>query len=177
MKQALVVIPLVCLAAACGSSQAEPEFQPVAKTFEAPPPPEPQPVADSGKNPNEGTLSISDRIRSACGINQTEAYFAFNSARVHNEANTLIGQLATCFTTGKLAGQRMRLVGHADPRGDEEYNMALGGRRAESVKRALGQAGLPGAQVATTSRGEIDATGSDEASWRLDRRVDVLLDE
>ncbi len=176
MKQALIVVPLVCLAAACGSSQAEPEFQPVAKTFEAPLPPEPPPV-DSGKDPNEGTLSISDRIRSACGINQTEAYFAFNSAQVNNEANTLIRQLATCFTTGPLAGQRMRLVGHTDSRGDEEYNMALGGRRAESVKRVLGQAGLPGAQVATISRGEIDATGRDEASWRLDRRVDVLLDE
>lgn len=175
MKQAYAIMPLVCLAAACGASQAEPEFQPVAKSFEAPALPEP-PAAD-GKDPNEGTLSISDRIRSACGLNQTEAYFAFNSAQVNDEANALIRQLAACFTTGPLSGQRMRLVGHADPRGDEEYNMALGGRRAESVKRALSQASLPGEQMVTTSRGELDATGADEATWRLDRRVDVLLDE
>jgi peptidoglycan-associated lipoprotein len=69
----------------------------------------------------------------------------------------------------------MRLVGHADPRGDEEYNMTLGNRRADNVKTAIVDAGLAASQVATTSRGEMDATGTDEASWEKDRRVDVLL--
>jgi peptidoglycan-associated lipoprotein len=69
----------------------------------------------------------------------------------------------------------MRLVGHADPRGDEEYNMSLGNRRADNVKSAIVGAGLSASQVATTSRGEMDATGTDDASWEKDRRVDVLL--
>ena len=69
----------------------------------------------------------------------------------------------------------MRLVGHADPRGDEEYNMVLGGRRADNVKSAIVQAGLHSSKIATTSRGEMDATGTDEAGWEKDRRVDVML--
>ena len=69
----------------------------------------------------------------------------------------------------------MRLVGHADPRGDEEYNMVLGGRRADNVKAAIAGAGLDSAKMATTSRGEMDATGTDEAGWERDRRVDIML--
>jgi peptidoglycan-associated lipoprotein len=69
----------------------------------------------------------------------------------------------------------MRLVGHADPRGDEEYNLVLGGRRSDAVKGYMTRAGLQDAQAQTTSRGEMDAEGTDESSWSNDRRVDVVL--
>jgi peptidoglycan-associated lipoprotein len=69
----------------------------------------------------------------------------------------------------------MNLVGHADPRGEEEYNMVLGGRRADNVQHFLVSVGLPTGQAMTTSRGEMDATGTDEAGWAKDRRVDVVL--
>jgi peptidoglycan-associated lipoprotein len=69
----------------------------------------------------------------------------------------------------------MRLVGHADPRGSSDYNMVLGGSRADTVKTFLTMKGMPGGRIATTSRGEMDASGTDDASWAKDRRVDVLL--
>jgi peptidoglycan-associated lipoprotein len=69
----------------------------------------------------------------------------------------------------------MRLVGHADPRGEDEYNMLLGGRRADNVKAAIVAEGMAGGKIATTSRGELDATGTEETSWSKDRRVDVML--
>jgi peptidoglycan-associated lipoprotein len=69
----------------------------------------------------------------------------------------------------------MRLVGHADPRGDEEYNRVLGQRRADSVKGAIATAGLDSAKMETTSRGEDDASGTDDNGWAKDRRVDVML--
>jgi peptidoglycan-associated lipoprotein len=53
--------------------------------------------------------------------------------------------------------------------------MVLGGRRADNVKGFIVQKGMPGGKVATSSRGEMDATGTDDASWSRDRRVDVLL--
>ncbi len=53
--------------------------------------------------------------------------------------------------------------------------MVLGGRRADNVKNFLVSVGLPNPQVMTTSRGEMDATGTDEAGWAKDRRVDVVL--
>jgi peptidoglycan-associated lipoprotein len=69
----------------------------------------------------------------------------------------------------------MKLVGHADPRGEDEYNMVLGGRRADNIRSAIVAAGLDGAKVNSTSRGEMDASGTDEASWAEDRRVDIML--
>jgi peptidoglycan-associated lipoprotein len=53
--------------------------------------------------------------------------------------------------------------------------MVLGGRRADNIKNAISREGLAAESIATTSRGEMDATGTDEASWAQDRRVDVML--
>ena len=118
-----------------------------------------------------GTVSISDDVKNACGISDDEAYFAFNSANVRSRDVRILDKLRTCFTTGKLKGHIMQLVGHADPRGDD--NLALGGKRADSVKDVIVNHGMPASKVVTSSRGEMDATGNDESTWAKDRRVDV----
>jgi len=148
----------------------EPVVQPAPP---APAPPPPPADVDTEKNPTQ--LNISEDIRNACGITDAEAKFDFNSATIRKGDSPVLDKLLACFTTGKLAGRTMRLVGHADPRGDEEYNLTLGNRRADNVKSAIAAAGLSAAQIATTSRGEMDATGTDEQSWEKDRRVDVML--
>jgi peptidoglycan-associated lipoprotein len=135
----------------------------------------PTPPEKAGDVPSRSNINISEDIRKACGITDSEAFFAYDSANVRPQDQAILKKLATCFSTGPLKGRQMRLVGHADPRGDEEYNMSLGNRRADNVKNAIVGAGLAAAQVATTSRGEMDATGTDEASWEKDRRVDVML--
>jgi peptidoglycan-associated lipoprotein len=127
------------------------------------------------KNPEQSQINISDEIRKACGISDKDAYFAFDSAHVRPEDEKILHELATCFTSGPLAGKKMSLVGHADPRGDAEYNMVLGGRRADNVKQYLAKESLNPNQVVTSSRGAMDATGTDEAGWAKDRRVDVNL--
>jgi peptidoglycan-associated lipoprotein len=138
-------------------------------------------TADSSRNqkpgddPSKSQIRISDEIKRACGINDADAHFGFDSANIRPEDHRLLGQLATCFTSGPLAGRQMNLVGHADPRGEAEYNIVLGGRRADNVKGFLVQKGMATDKIETTSRGELDATGTDEASWALDRRVDVML--
>jgi peptidoglycan-associated lipoprotein len=53
--------------------------------------------------------------------------------------------------------------------------MLLGERRAANVKTAISNEGLSSEKIATTSRGEMDASGTEESSWAKDRRVDVLL--
>lgn len=125
------------------------------------------------KDAQRGRLEISDRIREACGISNAEAYFAFNSSAVESQSNEILRKLADCFTTGPLAGTLIQLVGHADPRGDNEYNMVLGGRRADNVKKALVRLGSKAEQLQTTSRGELEAMGTDEESWARDRRVQI----
>jgi peptidoglycan-associated lipoprotein len=123
----------------------------------------------------QSQINIDPEILRACGIDQADAYFAFDSANIRPQDHRILGKLAECFTTGALKGREMRLVGHADPRGEAEYNMVLGGRRADSVKSFIVQKGMDGAKLSTTSRGEMDATGTDEAGWSSDRRVDVVL--
>ena len=65
-------------------------------------------------------------------------------------------------TSGPLQGRSLRLVGRADPRGETEYNFALGSARAGSVDTYLIDLGLDSARVSMTSRGKLDATGTDE---------------
>ena len=133
------------------------------------------PNGQADRNPDRANIAISDDILTACGIPRADAYFAFDSANVDLRARTILGKVSECFSNGPLAKKSMRLVGHADPRGDEEYNLLLGGRRAESVRAVFVEFGLVGSRISTTSRGEMDATGTDEPSWSQDRRVNVLL--
>lgn len=163
-------------AVGCAKQAPEPETPPPAE--KPAPTPAPAPAAEKpGDDPQQSDVNISDAIRKACGLTDTEAHFAFNSAAVRDADRDLLKKLATCFTTGPLKGKTMLLVGHADPRGEDEYNMVLGGRRADNVGAAIKSAGLPENQLETSSRGELDATGTDEASWAKDRRVDVMLSD
>ncbi|MGO9834057.1 MAG: OmpA family protein [Polyangiaceae bacterium] len=125
--------------------------------------------------PTTGTIAVSADIRTACGISDQDAYFPFDSAALENKDVGPLDAIAKCFTVGPLRGRSMRLVGHADPRGSSEYNLVLGQRRADSVEGYLDHHGLTRSHVETTSRGAMDATGSDEAGWTRDRRVDVML--
>ncbi|MFT6142965.1 MAG: peptidoglycan-associated lipoprotein [Myxococcota bacterium] len=69
----------------------------------------------------------------------------------------------------------LRLEGHADERGTTDYNLALGQRRAESVKRYLTSEGVPAARVQTLSYGEERPSdrGHTEAAWSKNRRVQI----
>lgn len=145
---------------------------------EAQPPSDPKPTpASITKSSREqaGVVTVSPDIQRACGLNSAETYFDYNSDAVTKGAESLFEGVIRCFTTGPLAGRQLALVGHADPRGDEEYNFALGGRRASRVEARLVKLGFPNDNISASSRGEMDAQGSDETSWRNDRRVDLQL--
>jgi peptidoglycan-associated lipoprotein len=167
------LIVLFLAVGAC-SDEKKPPVAPVASAAPAPS----SPIA-SANNPKpdddatRGNLNISDEIRKACGLTDSEAFFAFDSAHVRPQDEAILKKLASCFSTGALKGREMRLIGHADPRGSADYNLALGGKRADNVKSVIAKQGLDSGKIATTSRGAMDATGTDETSWAKDRRVDV----
>jgi peptidoglycan-associated lipoprotein len=176
MKLTLSLLTLG-LALACGSTPPPPATTadaaptPAAKPAPAPTPNNPKPDDD----PSKSNINISDEIKKACDITDAEAFFAYDSANIRPQDKAVLAKLAACFTTGKLKGREMRLVGHADNRGEEDYNMLLGQRRADNVKGAIVSAGMTAAKALTTSRGELDASGTDDASWSKDRRVDIVL--
>jgi peptidoglycan-associated lipoprotein len=71
---------------------------------------------------------------------------------------------------------RIKIEGNCDDRGSREYNLALGQRRAESVKRAMMLLGVEEGQIETVSFGAERplAFGQDEASWSQNRRSDIV---
>ncbi len=153
-----------------------PPVAPVAYVAPAPvvivaPPPAPAPAVTM--------IHVALDILEACDIRDASSgkspLFAFDSSSLSSDDQHLLGEVATCLTSGPLAGRTLALTGRADPRGSEAYNQSLGDRRASSVGGYLTQHGMSAANVNETSRGALDATGSDETGWMLDRRVDVDL--
>jgi peptidoglycan-associated lipoprotein len=126
-------------------------------------------------SPTSSNVSISDEIRSKCGISDADAYFPFDSAHVTSSDHTPLDQVVKCFTQGPLAGRSVKLVGRADPRGSSDYNLTLGQSRADAVGSYLAARGMARDKTEPTSRGAMDAAGTDESGWQHDRRVDVLL--
>ena len=100
-------------------------------------------------------------------------HFDFEQAEIREAGKQTLQKLAQCLTTGTLKGQRVLLTGHCDNRGEQEYNMSLGALRSEAIKSFLTAAGVPADRVLTSSRGKLDAVGTDEAGWENDRRVDI----
>jgi peptidoglycan-associated lipoprotein len=101
--------------------------------------------------------------------------FNYDDFSLEPSDRQVLDQVATCLTRGPLAGRAIKLVGRADPRGTDEYNLGLGDRRANTVVNYLTRSGVKASQLVATTRGELDATGTDDATWQKDRRVDLEL--
>ena len=127
--------------------------------------------------PKAGNLYASEQLRKRCQLDvnheSTAPKFDFDQAEIVGNDAAMLDQVARCLTTGPLKGEAIKLVGRADPRGEQELNMVLGSSRAASVARYLESDGVGANRVTTTSRGKLDATGTDTAGWQLDRRVDI----
>ncbi len=100
-------------------------------------------------------------------------YFDYDRAEIKPEYVSVVAAHAR-FLNGNTA-RKVRLEGHADERGSREYNIGLGERRAQAVRRALLLQGVGEAQITTVSYGEERpaAAGSDEAAYGKNRRVEI----
>lgn len=128
------------------------------------------------------SIGISNELLDQCMVkisNAVEApHFDFNEDDLLGEDRIVLDAIGKCvMNDGPLAGRSLQLVGRADPRGTQEYNLALGTKRAGVVTDYLTRLGVAHDQLAPTTRGDIDASGRDEVSWRNDRRVDITLME
>ena len=168
----VVMVASAGLVMACGGSTNEAKAPAVAT---AAPMPQTTATSTSAKGSSESAIAISKDILQLCGISADEAYFPFDSTSVVPTSVKPLKEVASCFSSGPLKGRSMKIIGHADPRGDGDYNFALGQRRADAVASYLQGVGMKQGQLSTTSRGAMDATGTDEPTWAKDRRVDLLL--
>jgi len=104
----------------------------------------------------------------ACSL--APVYFAYDSSDLDAQARSTMQSNAQCIQQRDIAS--VRLTGHCDPRGTEEYNLALVERRAQQVKSYLQNLGVDASRVTTASMGEEMASGEDESAWSRDRRVE-----
>ena len=100
-------------------------------------------------------------------------YFDFDSFAIRSEFNPLIEGHGRFL--GGNSQRRVNLEGHTDERGGREYNLALGQKRAEAVRRALAVSGVSDAQMEAVSYGEEKPAvqGSNEEAWAKNRRVEL----
>ena len=99
-------------------------------------------------------------------------YFDFDSSEVHPDDRVVVEAHAQFLF--RDANAQVVLEGHADERGSREYNVALGERRANSVRDMLRLLGVADQQIRAVSYGEERpaVTGQDEGSWSRNRRVE-----
>jgi peptidoglycan-associated lipoprotein len=107
-------------------------------------------------------------------LSKRSIYFDFDSYTVRDEYRGTIQAHANYLIAHKT--RRVVVQGNTDERGSREYNLALGQKRAEAVRKALSAIGVPESQVEAVSFGEEKprSTGSDEAAWAENRRADLV---
>lgn len=103
-------------------------------------------------------------------------YFDYDKDTVRAEFQAVVQAHAKYLADNR--GRKIRLEGHADERGSREYNMALGQRRGDAVRKATNLLGVGNERMESVSFGEDKprAMGSDEAAWSQNRRVEIVYD-
>lgn len=101
-------------------------------------------------------------------------YFDFDQYVVKTEYSGTVNAHSKYLSSNK--GKKILIQGNTDERGGSEYNLALGQKRAEAVRKSLSLLGVPEVQMEAVSLGKEKpkATGSDEAAWAENRRADIL---
>ncbi len=135
----------------------------------------------AGAGPGEGQIGEGRELPGASGsVSGGPAgvanviYFDFDRSDIRPEYASLISAHAKLLAAS--SNIRIRVEGHTDERGSREYNIALGERRAQAVRRALMLQGAGDAQLTTVSYGEERPAvpGSDEAAYEKNRRVELV---
>jgi peptidoglycan-associated lipoprotein len=104
-------------------------------------------------------------------------YFDFDSYAVRDDYQPLLQQHSQYLKSHP--GRHVLIQGNTDERGTSEYNLALGQKRAEAVRRAMSLLGVADSQMEAVSLGKEkpQATGHDESSWAQNRRADLAYQQ
>ena len=169
MKKALFVVALSGLLAACGSQEVKKDV-PVSDRSAATPTPSAGPTTSGITQPQVTANPLRDPSNI---LSKRSVYFDYDSNAVKDEFRPIV-QAHSRYLTDKR-DSRIRIEGNCDERGSREYNLALGQRRAESVKKVMTVLGVSDGRIETISFGEEKpaATGHDESAWSKNRRADI----
>ena len=177
MTRILITAALVVLLAGCGSKNVKEEGAPVEsrkpETVTAPPVTKAPPQAPTtGSVPSESVAA--NPLKDPGNIlSKRTIYFDYDSSVVKDEYKPLVTAHARYLTDHR--GRRVVIQGNTDERGSREYNLALGQRRADSVKKMMMLLGAADNQIETVSFGEEKprSQGHDEQAYSENRRADI----
>ena len=172
MRKSLVLLAVVLAASlavsGCGSKKPKADANAGANTS--------QPGVDtSGARPPQASDEGADAPGPLEGmLAKRTIYFDFDSSEIKGDGTDIVAAHAKYLA--KNGPMKIRLEGHTDERGSREYNIGLGERRAQAVRRALLLQGAAEGQISTVSYGEERpaAAGSDDAAWAKNRRVEIV---
>lgn len=180
--KALVAVGLAALLGACATPTPAPPPPPAPRAITPPPAPAPAPApAPTPAQPTPApqspvtTVTLPAHLDPKSEISTGRSvYFDFDDARVKSEFSPLIERHGRYLVAN--AKLNIRVEGNTDERGSAEYNLALGQKRAEAVRKALSLIGVPEARIEAVSWGKERprAAGHDEAAWGQNRRADLV---
>jgi peptidoglycan-associated lipoprotein len=169
----LMLLPAAAFAVACGGKAApeEPAPQPAPA---AEPAPTPAPADDSAERERlekeRLAREAAERARVVAADLAAMINFDYDQAVVRRADQATLDRKAAIMAANP--GVKIRIAGHADERGSDEYNLALGNRRAAAAKRYLENKGVDGSRVDVVSYGEERPLnpGNDETAYAQNRR-------
>lgn len=140
------------------------------------------PDGDEGGQANKGDMSgenasasptVNPLVDPTNILSKRSIYFEFDEYAVSDKYKSMVLSHARYLRDN--SNLNIRIQGNTDERGSREYNLALGQRRADSVKKVMTLAGTEDSQIESVSYGEEKprAAGHNEASWAENRRVDI----
>jgi peptidoglycan-associated lipoprotein len=164
---------LSALLAACSSTPVQAPA-PAAAPAPAPAPAAPAPASPSTAAPVAAPQAVAAHLDPSNPLyRERSVYFDFDDSAIKGEYTAVVERHGRYL--GEHSALKVKVEGHTDERGSSEYNLALGQRRAEAVKKALQIAGAKDAQIEAVSFGKEKpkAAGHDEAAWAQNRRADI----
>jgi len=173
MNKLTMSVILIGLLSACASDKpAEVAAKPAAPADTTATTTTAAPVAETAQT----AASVSTDALDAAGsiLLKRSAFFDFDKSVVKAEDKPLV-QAHGQYLAGR-SDRKVVVEGNADERGSSEYNLALGSRRADNVKKMLIVSGAKSGQISTVSLGEEKsmASGHNEAAWSQNRRADIV---
>ncbi|MCC7082463.1 MAG: peptidoglycan-associated lipoprotein Pal [Burkholderiales bacterium] len=181
MTRILVSAALAILLVGCGTTDVKEEGAPVESRSPTTTTAPPVTQTPASKKPTTGSIkteSVAANPLKDPGniLSKRTIYFDYDSSVVRDEYKPLVTAHARYLTDHR--GRRVVIQGNTDERGSREYNLALGQRRADSVKKMMMLLGASDNQIETVSFGEEKpvATGSTEADWAKNRRAEIVYD-
>lgn len=171
MTQTLIALGAAALLSACASSVKLDDKPPVEeRTGNAPAAADTRAVTTvNAQNSNVDPLNDPKGV-----LAKRSVYFDLDSYSVKDEFRPVVEAHAKYLSANR--GRKVVIQGNTDDRGGREYNLALGQKRAEAVRRSLSLLGVQDSQMEAVSFGKEKprATGSDEAAWAENRRADIV---